>query len=115
MKGFDAQHVAVEARLHLLAAQGWVEVVCRLVDAVDHQQFGIEPVAEDARTGVAARPREGAPAKSAVDVDRTTRRDLLSFLLVVGNQAADQAMVSTCLPTATMATCRRWPRRWWLQ
>src|SRR4051794_20619392 len=47
-----------------------LQVVGGPVEAVDRQELGLEPAAEDARPRVAHGARDGAAAQDAVDVDR---------------------------------------------
>ena len=56
------QHcLAVEPGLHRATAQAGVHVVGGLVDAVDRQQFGFEPAAENAARGLPAKPAIARP------------------------------------------------------
>lgn len=59
---YDHQGIPVEPRLHRPADHRAPEVVGGLVEAVDGDQLGLEPAAEDARVRIADRAGDGAPA-----------------------------------------------------
>src|SRR5262245_54973151 len=69
-------HVAFQPGLRRPAAERLVDLLGGGVETVDGKQLGFDPVAEDARAGVAAGARHGAAAQRSVDVDRTARHDL---------------------------------------
>src|SRR3954451_5278360 len=68
--------VVVEPNLHRPATQLFIDLVGAAVVAVDREQFGLEPLAENTGALVSPGACDSATAQSSVDVNRTACDDL---------------------------------------
>src|SRR5215468_11276328 len=72
----DSHSLALKPGLGGPAAQGSIDVFRGLIKSINCKQFGLDPLAEDPRVGIAVHARHGATAQRAIDVDRPARDHL---------------------------------------
>src|SRR6266566_4681633 len=75
IEGRHHQRITFEPDLHWPAAQRCIDIIGRLIEAVDRQKLCFDLAAEDPRAGVAGRTRHGSASQCAVNVNRTTSND----------------------------------------
>src|SRR5262245_29962938 len=75
VEGGDEHDVTLQPRLDGLVAQARFHVLCGAIVAVDGEQLGFRPVAEDTGARVAGGAGQRATAQRAIDVNRASGDD----------------------------------------